>query len=332
MARLASMDMLKGFAIIMVIAGHAVQYLISGHYYDKEVYRLIYSFHMPLFMAITGFFASGGGGKYVSVKQLAKRTYHLLLPLVVYAFVMRFILHAIPRFSGCLIYNLWFLKSALCCTILFAITYLAPSRLRWIAVILTLVLSQFLLIFNLKYMYPCFLGGAWLRNNMDWFMSKKKTITITSGIIWVVMVLFFDEYFWSYISVEEHNILPFETLTDSGWWFILIYRTVLGLAGSLMFFGLFEAMATKGFHHTFIGRILNKVGQETLWIYVLQTAILEVYLPRYLNFDNIHPLAFYMLTVPLVSATVLAISMLIILGIRQALAISKRCIYKVNAH
>lgn len=61
MARLASMDMLKGFAIILVIAGHAVQYLISGHYYDKEVYRLIYSFHMPLFMAITGFFASGGG-------------------------------------------------------------------------------------------------------------------------------------------------------------------------------------------------------------------------------------------------------------------------------
>lgn len=61
MARLASMDMLKGFAIIMVIAGHAVQYLISGHYYDKEVYLLIYSFHMPLFMAITGFFASGGG-------------------------------------------------------------------------------------------------------------------------------------------------------------------------------------------------------------------------------------------------------------------------------
>ena len=326
------MDMLKGFAIIMVIAGHAVQYLISGHYYDKEVYRLIYSFHMPLFMAITGFFASGNGGKYISVKQLAKRAYHLLLPLVIYAFVMRFILHAVPHFTGSLIYNLWFLKSALCCTILFAITYLAPPHWRWIAVILTLVLSQFLLIYNLKYMYPCFLGGAWLRNNMDWFMSKKKTVTIVAGTIWVVMVLFFDEYFWSYISVEEHNILPFETLTDSGWWFILIYRTVLGLAGSLMFFGLFEAMASKGFHHTFIGRILNKVGQETLWIYVLQTAILEVYLARYLNFDNIHPLAFYLLAVPLVSATVLAISMLIILGTRQALAISKRCIYKVNAH
>lgn len=146
------------------------------------------------------------------------------------------------------------------------------------------------------------------------------------------MVLFFDEYFWSYISVEDHNILPFDTLTDPEWWFILIYRTILGLAGSLMFFGLFEAMATKGFHHTFIGRILNKVGQETLWIYVLQTAILEVYLARYLNFDNIHPLAFYLLAVPLVSAAILAVSMLIIQGTRKGLALSKNYIYKVIAH
>lgn len=57
--RLASLDMLKGFAIFMVIAGHAVQYLISGDYYDKAVYRVIYSFHMPLFMAITGFLIGG---------------------------------------------------------------------------------------------------------------------------------------------------------------------------------------------------------------------------------------------------------------------------------
>lgn len=99
-----------------------------------------------------------------------------------------------------------------------------------------------------------------------------------------------------------------------------------------MFFGLFEAMASKGFHHTFIGRILNNVGQETLWIYVLQTAILEVYLPRYLNFDNIYPLAFYLLVLPIVSAAVLAASMLIIMGTRKILAVSKRCIYKVNAH
>lgn len=50
--RLVSMDMLKGFAIFMVIVGHAVQYLVSGDYWDKGVYRVIYSFHMPLFMTI----------------------------------------------------------------------------------------------------------------------------------------------------------------------------------------------------------------------------------------------------------------------------------------
>lgn len=33
--RLVSMDMLKGFAIFMVIVGHAVQYLVSGDYWTK---------------------------------------------------------------------------------------------------------------------------------------------------------------------------------------------------------------------------------------------------------------------------------------------------------
>ena len=288
--------MLKGFAILMVIAGHAVQYLISGEYYDKVVYRIIYSFHMPLFMAVAGYLQ--GGGKHKTVSQLAKRAIYLLTPLIVYAFFMRYVLHESSHFTGCIKYSLWFLKSALLCTILFSATRLIPQRRRWIAVLFTLGLSQILLIYNVKYMYPCFLGGALLRSNIGWFMAKKRSLTIAAGITWLVLVLFFNQYFWSYISLDTQTILPFETMTDPNWWYIAVYRTIIGLAGSLMFFSLFEMLATRGFHQTLVGRILNKVGQETLWIYVLQTAILEVYLARMLNFDAIHPLIFYALLVP----------------------------------
>lgn len=65
-------------------------------------------------------------------------------------------------------------------------------------------------------------------------------------------------------------------------------------------------------------------------VYVLQTAILEVYLARYLNFDNIHPLAFYLLAVPFVSAVVLAVSMLMIVGARKLVS-SVQCVIR-NAH
>ena len=247
----------------------------------------------------------------------------MLTPLIVYAFFMRYVLHEASHFTGCIKYSLWFLKSALLCTILFSATYLIPQRWRWLAILFTLGLSQILLIYNTKYMYPCFLGGALLRNNTDWFMAKRKSITLAAGIIWFIMVLFFNQYFWSYISLDTQNFLPVETMIDPNWWFIVAYRTIIGLAGSLMFFGLFEALAARGFHQTFMGRILNKVGQETLWIYVLQTGILEVYLARMLNFDAVHPLVFYTLVVPLVSLGVLAISMLIIGITRRAITFSK---------
>lgn len=240
-----------------------------------------------------------------------------------YAIVMRYILHEVHHLTTCIKYSLWFLKSALLCTILYSTTYFIPYRWRWIAILFTLGLSEILLVVNMKYMYPCFIGGALLRNNIDWFKAKRKTLTVAAGFVWFVMVLFFDQYFWSYISLDIYNIVPFETLVDPHWWFILVYRTILGLAGSLMFFGLFEALAARGYHLTSIGRILNKVGQETLWIYVLQTAILEVYLARTLNFDAVHPLIFYVLVVPLVSGVVLGISMFIIYITRRTITLSK---------
>lgn len=54
--RMQSMDLLKFLAIFLVLWGHAEQYLLSCDYAERAVYRHIYSFHMPLFMMISGFF------------------------------------------------------------------------------------------------------------------------------------------------------------------------------------------------------------------------------------------------------------------------------------
>jgi len=49
------MDFLKGFAIILVVLGHSIQTTQAGSFDDNPVFKLIYSFHMPLFMFISGF-------------------------------------------------------------------------------------------------------------------------------------------------------------------------------------------------------------------------------------------------------------------------------------
>lgn len=92
----------------------------------------------------------------------------------------------------------------------------------------------------------------------------------------------------------------------------MVYRLTVGLSGSLMFFGIFEMLSSRKFHTTLIGKYINAIGQETLWIYVLQTIILETYLPRYINFDSASTILFYSIIVPIISIGVLIVCMAII--------------------
>ncbi|MCR5526767.1 MAG: acyltransferase family protein [Lachnospiraceae bacterium] len=68
------MDNIKAFLIILVVAGHLLElFLKNGNV--KTVYKLIYSFHMPLFIFISGYFA-----RFKPKKILAG----LVLPYVVF--------------------------------------------------------------------------------------------------------------------------------------------------------------------------------------------------------------------------------------------------------
>ena len=54
-------DALKGILILLVLLGHTIQYasgkdyLSSGAFYDNWAFKLIYGFHMPAFMLISGY-------------------------------------------------------------------------------------------------------------------------------------------------------------------------------------------------------------------------------------------------------------------------------------
>ncbi len=66
--RLVWLDVLKGFLILLVIIGHAIQYCLPDGECERNYWwNLIYSFHMPAFMAASGYinyrpkFSYGGG-------------------------------------------------------------------------------------------------------------------------------------------------------------------------------------------------------------------------------------------------------------------------------
>lgn len=55
--RLLWADSLKGWLMLLVILGHAIQTVMPEACYQNHRWNLIYSFHMPAFMAVSGYFA-----------------------------------------------------------------------------------------------------------------------------------------------------------------------------------------------------------------------------------------------------------------------------------
>ena len=59
-ARDYGIDWLKAFAIVLMVLGHAIQYSLVSNFDSNIIFRLIYSFHMPLFICISGYLISPG--------------------------------------------------------------------------------------------------------------------------------------------------------------------------------------------------------------------------------------------------------------------------------
>ena len=88
-------DVIRGFAIILVIFGHCIQngngwdYFINSKYWSNKVYQFIYSFHMPLFMILAGWFAYFSlkkleGDRKKQLRFLAKRYFTYIMPILLW--------------------------------------------------------------------------------------------------------------------------------------------------------------------------------------------------------------------------------------------------------
>lgn len=89
--RIDYIDRMKGMAIFLVVMGHV--YGMAFAQSDDVAYRVISSFHMPLFMFLSGLVAcSGVVAPYWGIGKLSKKLKGLLLPLVVFgmSFTMTF--------------------------------------------------------------------------------------------------------------------------------------------------------------------------------------------------------------------------------------------------
>lgn len=112
--RLIWLDSLKGILILFVILGHAIQCLYGDGCHNNHIWNIIYSFHMPAFMAVSGWFAYRHQQNINIWGVVKRRTIQLLVPYFIWS-LLTFVLlgdYTIERLEKMIFYPdayFWFL-------------------------------------------------------------------------------------------------------------------------------------------------------------------------------------------------------------------------------
>lgn len=289
-------DIVKAILIILVIIGHSIQYGSGPTYIEKQsffnnyIFKFIYSFHMPLFIMISGYLSHSSINKNNLKETIISKFKSLIIPILIWSIIPFFILldyvniiSSIKLFLSVFSTNLWFLWSLFYINILVKIInkYFKDNIFIYILLFLiTFILPNNLIIkyFNIQfslysYMYLYFmLGYFYKKYNLEEKLKKLinyKTLIINS-IIFILLLIFFSKE--DYIYLSGINIIGNykQILID-------LYRYLIGLIGSIEILLLVKYLIPK--LNDKIKDKLTYLGKNTLGIYIVSSIIHPYLLP-----------------------------------------------------
>ena len=280
-----TLDLAKGLAITLVVLGHALQYSFgeaytsSNLFFDNIVFKTIYSFHMPLFMLISGYLFYTSNQKDFRTLALSKLM-AIGIPIVTFTIICNWstfwgilvekgVLHFFASFIDNLIrgWAMWFLSSLLMnMLIVSVITRITHSvMLRNVVLLLIFVGSMFVPDYLLpgvfKFMFPFFCIGYLVKEgNLDVYRSSQNhAAMIVLSILSVLSVCWFDRSTYIYTS----GFYLFRGINDP---MIQLYVNL-----KRMIIGLIVSYTILQCVHVFAVRkkitILERFGQMTLFVY-----------------------------------------------------------------
>lgn len=293
--RIKYIDFIKGICIFLVVWGHCIQNMGTKNdaFFDNPVHIFIVSFHMPIFMILSGFFFS------TSIKNknfshiTLKKARQILLPCFSWALV-GIILSYRESYSNLsfieltkqLLYNtcnsFWFLRSVFVC---YMITLISLHILKkdYIAclfsiLIMLLLPDNFRLALD-KFMFPFFWLGYFLHKNIDYLTVNRNKIIIYSCVIFLLMLCFWKKDYYIYITGMSFYNLQGKHIQFFDFWprfNIVIFRYAIGIAGSIFFFFLLQVC-----YRPKIFKWIENIGTITLGIYIIHLFLMKYLIAKY---------------------------------------------------
>ncbi|WP_330949151.1 acyltransferase family protein [Virgibacillus sp. MG-45] len=274
MERNAFFDNAKVILIFLVVFGHIIQPFIADSQGMNTLYMWIYTFHMPAFIFLAGFFAKGSGnGKYIL--KLAKK---LLIPYLIFQIIYTAYYVAIGKsgWEADLFYphwSLWFLFSLFCWHILlFWFKKIPPLLGMAIAIQIGLIVGYFGQIghaFSLSrtfVFFPFFLLGFWMTKEHVLWLKHRSVKAVSLVLLATVAVgVYFAPDFNSGWLLASKSYFDLGMPEYGGIARLLVYAT-----SGIMVFSILAWIPTKQMR-------ITSLGTRTMYVYLLHGFFIQYF-------------------------------------------------------
>lgn len=261
-------DNAKFFLIFFVVFGHFIQSYIHEDKWIYALYTTIYTFHMPAFILISGFFAKGFAKK----GYLAKITKKLILPYLIFQGIYSiyyFFIHENSVIEMDPLYpqwSLWYLMSLFCWNVML---FLFTKWRAGFSLILSIALgvfvgyfeeiNSFLSLSRTFVFFPFFLLGYYFKKE---YFEKFRTLKFRYISIFILTGIFMAFYFMPDFDYQWlFGSKPYEVLETGHVNGGLIRLGVYGLT-LLAIFSFMALVSKKRYFFT-------KWGTSSIYVYLL---------------------------------------------------------------
>ena len=287
-------DIIKGFAIILVVLGHSIQFgsgydfRANAECFDNWLYRIIYSFHMPLFMIGGGYLAAITISRKSPLIVIKSRIKSLVVPAIAWSTVFKIydiildltsgskslsVFLVIKSYIKSCLFDLWFLWAVLFCTFLVLIgKYVFKDSILYYA---ALVVGALFITDNwnfhlYKFNFPFFvIGYLWSKDNFTERILKieKKKICAIYFITLIAYIALMTQYNSEcFIYTSKYAILGKDFCEAFHQIAIDLYRGIVALLGIILVLGILFAL-----RKWLPVRLLSQLSMDSLCIYCLSS-------------------------------------------------------------
>lgn len=260
----AMLDFMKGCAILLVILGHSIQTSVVK-FDDNFIFRIIYSFHMPLFMLLSGFTIQ------LPLKiNILKKMRRLFIPFLSFGLISYYAGLIDINFFMIFFkpdYGLWFLYVLFLINLWLFCFYKSYVFNKYAGVLVSIILyftfSYITEIFS--YYLPYVLLGIFLRHLVTSGYIRSKNYNLYSNLMLIVLSLLFIflVYFWHRIDVPVF-------LTSQ--YTITIYRFLTAICGISIFY-----LVVSTIYRLLPLKLIIILGINSLELYALHPYVLKIF-------------------------------------------------------